>query len=261
MNKKDFSHYELVQWRKLQTWQRKMEQPQSKTSRFSKNIQNKINRLIPQKIHDALTTIIRKMVETVLFTSEFVRPPIILSSTLESRETAVARRMEFYRTTAAAEGGITGWGGFLAAMADFPLLLTIKLKFLFDIASMYGYDTNKLSERIYLLYVFQLAFPSPDRKINTLTHLSLWAQFPETLPAGTADFEWYQFQQDYRDYLDLAKLLQMIPGIGAGVGLVVNYKLLGQLYETATMCYRMRWLADKSRRTLLSGKTDGEFHL
>lgn len=247
MNKAHFTHYELVQWRKVQTWQRQMAKPQSGTSHFSKKIQTKINKLIPQKIHDGLTLLIRKMVETVLFTSEFVKPPVLLSSSMESREMAIAQRMEYYRTTAAAKGGITGWGGFLAALADFPALLTIKLKFLFDIAAMYGYDTSKLSERIYLLHVFQLAFPSPVRKANTLTHLSVWATFPESLPVSTIDFDWYQFQQDYRDYLDLAKLLQMVPGIGAGVGLVVNYKLLSQLYDTATMCYRMRWLSDHSR--------------
>ena len=31
-------------------------------------------------------------------------------------------------------------------------------------------------------------------------------------------FDWRTFQQEYRDYIDLAKLAQMLPGVGAVVG-------------------------------------------
>jgi len=44
------------------------------------------------------------------------------------------------------------------------------------------------------------------------------------------------FQQEYRDYLDLAKLLQFIPIIGAAFGAYANYKLLDELGETAMNC-------------------------
>ena len=39
---------------------------------------------------------------------------------------------------------------------------------------------------------------------------------------------------------DLAKLLQFIPVIGAVFGAYANYKLLGELGETAVNAYRLR---------------------
>ena len=54
------------------------------------------------------------------------------------------------------------------------------------------------------------------------------------------DFDWRRFQLEYRDYIDLAKLAQLIPVIGAPVGAVVNYRLVDQLGRTATNAYRMR---------------------
>ena len=47
-------------------------------------------------------------------------------------------------------------------------------------------------------------------------------------------------QLEYRDYIDLAKMAQLIPGIGAVVGVVVNYKLIKKLGTTAMNAYRMR---------------------
>ena len=56
-------------------------------------------------------------------------------------------------------------------------------------------------------------------------------------------FDWRKFQQEYRDYIDLAKLVQMIPVVGAPIGALVNWKLLERLGRTAMNSYRMRWLA------------------
>jgi hypothetical protein len=58
-------------------------------------------------------------------------------------------------------------------------------------------------------------------------------------------FDWRTFQQEYRDYIDLAKLMQLVPGIGAVVGAVANFRLMDKLGETAVNAYRMRVLKDK----------------
>ncbi|NLV88207.1 MAG: EcsC family protein [Tissierellia bacterium] len=55
-------------------------------------------------------------------------------------------------------------------------------------------------------------------------------------------FDWRTFQQEYRDYIDLAKLAQMLPGVGAVVGFFTNGKLIHKLGETAMNSYRMRIL-------------------
>jgi hypothetical protein len=52
--------------------------------------------------------------------------------------------------------------------------------------------------------------------------------------------DWRKFQQEYRDYIDLAKLLQLVPGIGAVVGAYVNHTLTNKLGDTALQAYRMR---------------------
>ena len=54
--------------------------------------------------------------------------------------------------------------------------------------------------------------------------------------------DWYVFQQEYRDHIDLVKMLQLIPGFGAIVGAYANYNLLDQLGETAMNAYRMRYM-------------------
>lgn len=239
--------YELQQQRKLRHWQKRLQARPGRMSIWSKRLQNRFNRMIPQQVHDTITTIIRKVVEGVLLSSNYLKPVIGDYATLEEREKAILKRLDYYRTTAAAEGGITGMGGVISAMADFPALLAIKLKFLHDLAELYGHDTTRLGERIFLLKVFQLAFSNPERRTETYEHIAALATGQLEQPHPDAGFEWYHFQQDYRDYLDVAKLLQMIPVVGAAVGVVVNYRLLNQLCETAMMCYRMRWLANVAK--------------
>ena len=67
-----------------------------------------------------------------------------------------------------------------------------------------------------------------------------WKEKAQHLPADINEFDWRNFQQEYRDYIDLAKMAQLIPVIGAAVGLVVNYRLLKKLGKTAMNAYRMR---------------------
>ena len=54
-------------------------------------------------------------------------------------------------------------------------------------------------------------------------------------------FDWRSFQQEYRDFIDIAKLLQLIPGVGAAVGAYVNHKYTQKLGQTAINAYRLRW--------------------
>ena len=68
-----------------------------------------------------------------------------------------------------------------------------------------------------------------------------WNEYSETLPEKILDFDWQTFQQEYRDYIDLAKLAQLVPVIGAAVGAVANYQLIKKLGETAKNAYRTRY--------------------
>jgi hypothetical protein len=239
------SLYELQQLRKLKAWQRTMKSAPGLFNKLTARVQKKINAYIPQKVHDSITLVIKKMIEGVLFTSEFIKPAISQHRDLEDIERSVTTRLEYYRSSAAVEGGVTGFSGILGSLADFPILIGIKIKFLFDVAAVYGYDTSDLKERVYLLHIFQLAFSNPTHRAGVFQKLAGWASNSETIPGDIHGIDWQNFQQQYRDYIDLAKMAQMLPGIGAAVGLVVNYRLLNQLGNTAIMCYRMRWFAEK----------------
>ncbi len=204
-----------------------------------------MNRFIPNRIHAVITATIKQMTRAVLFGAGYLTKVPVEGKTLTQRDAAVARRIEFYKKTSAAEGGVTGAGGFLLGLADFPILLSLKMKMLFEIASLYGFSVSDYRERVYILYVFQLAFSSQERRQIVYQHVANWEEHSRQLPDDINQFDWLTFQQEYRDYIDLAKMAQLIPGIGAAVGVVVNYRLVGQLGRTAMNAYRMRLLQEK----------------
>ena len=211
-------------------------------NKASKRLQTKINRLIPEKAHEVITTVIKKMIQAVLFGARHTTSQPLQNASLAVRETLVTDKINVYRKTAAVEGGLTGAGGLLWGLADFPLLIGVKLKLLFEIAALYGYSTGDYKERLYLLYIFQLAFSSHEHRRNVFLKMQNWNEQP--LPPNPGDFDWRTLQQEYRDYIDIAKMAQLVPLIGAPVGFVVNYRLVKKLGRTAMNAYRMRWFDD-----------------
>ena len=235
--------YEQAVRTELTRWQQAMQKPPSTFGRFSTALQRRVNRIIPQKVHAIVTATIKQMTRAVLFGAEFLSRSPVEGQTLTQRDAAVARRIEFYKKTSAAEGGVTGAGGFLLGLADFPILLALKMKMLFEIASLYGFSVSDYRERVFILYIFQLAFSSQERRQEVYRYVANWPEHSRQLPDDIHQFNWLTFQQEYRDYIDLAKMAQLIPGIGAAVGIVVNYRLVNQLGRTAMNAYRMRLLA------------------
>ena len=69
-----------------------------------------------------------------------------------------------------------------------------------------------------------------------------WDEKSKDLPKDINQFDWRNFQQEYRDYLDIAKMAQLMPAIGAPVGIVVNNRLIKKLGVTAMNAYRMRMI-------------------
>lgn len=224
----------------LKRWQREMTRNPSLVGRLSKRVQNKVNSWIPEKVHVAITATIREMIRAVLFGSKYTAAKPLPHQSFEAREAAILERIRSYRNTAAIEGGITGAGGILLGLADFPVLLGIKLKLLFDIASMYGFDVKDYRERVYILYILQLAFSSQQHRKKIYAQMIEWESRKLLLPPTLEEFDWRSLQQEYRDYLDIAKMAQLVPIIGAPVGVIVNYRLLKKLGITAMNAYRMR---------------------
>ena len=236
--------------RELTAWQKKMLRRPSIAGKLSKSLQDKINSYIPKKVHNAITTTIKQMVRAVLFGSKYTVPKKNNFSSIEETENAILQKINNYKKTAAVEGGITGAGGILLGFVDFPVLLGIKIKLLFDIAAMYGFDVKDYRERLYILHIFQLAFSSQQHRRAVYEEIANWQQKIQQLPDDIHAFNWYHFQQEYRDYIDLAKMAQLIPGIGAVVGVVVNYQLIKKLGNTAMNAYRMRLLISPDQTKL-----------
>ena len=211
-------------------------------NRLAKRMQTKVNSWIPERVHKAITATIKQMIRAVLFGAKFTTSDPMKENDLAITELLVAERIKFYRNTAAVEGGITGAGGLLLGLADFPILLAIKIKFLYDIAAVYGFDLDDYKERVYLLHIFELAFSSHAHRKSIYLKMENWDQKSKEFPADIHQFDWRNFQQEYRDYIDLAKMAQLVPVIGAPVGILVNYRLIRKLGKTAMTAYRMRLL-------------------
>ncbi|MGG1632191.1 EcsC family protein [Rossellomorea sp. NRS-1567] len=225
----------------LDSWKRKFSRKSSIFQRVSKQAQTKVNQWIPEKAHNVVTESIKKMVEVTLKGSGWVPlQQVSVKSSLKAREALMKERMEFYRKAATIEGAGTGAGGIFLGLADFPLLLSIKMKFLSECSAIHGYDTKQYEERLFLLYVFQLAFSSDSHKKHVLDIIENWDVEKEKLK----ELDWRTFQQEYRDYIDFVKLFQLIPGVGAVVGAYANYQLLDQLGEVAKYAYRIRYFHD-----------------
>jgi uncharacterized protein (DUF697 family) len=235
--------YEKKAFLLLNDWKQKMQKKPSLTNRIAKGIQNKINNIIPEKVHKVITVTIEKMVKAVLFGAKYTTTDkLATNASLQLRESYIKRQINFYQKTATIEGAITGTGGILMGFAEFPVLIGIKMKLLFNIATLYGFNVKDYKERLYILYIFQLTYSSQQRRNEIYCLLQNWESYSILLPADADEFDWRTFQQEYRDYIDLAKMAQLIPVIGAAVGAIANYHLIAQLGETAMNCYRMRML-------------------
>jgi hypothetical protein len=235
------SAYDTQALEELRRWQYDMQRGPGLWNRATSGVQRKINSYIPEKVHASVTAVIKQMTQGVLSGSNYTASPPVAEGSLEEREVRVRAAIDRYRKTAAVEGGITGAGGILLGLADFPLLLGIKLKLLFEIAALYGFSGEDYRERLYLLHIFQLAFSSDAHRADVYQKIQRWHEQSSHLPNSLDDFDWRKFQQEYRDYIDLAKLAQLVPVIGAPVGVIVNNRLLKKLGATAMNAYRMRW--------------------
>ncbi len=224
----------------LLKWQKKIKDKASIIDKGTKGIQNHINGILPEKYHQIMTEMIKHLVQAVLFGAEYISSSPYKKLALIEQDDYLKEKTKFYSNLAMLEGAGTGAGGILLGLIDFPLLLSIKMKFLYETAAIYGFDTNNYKERLYVLFIFQLAFSSKEKAREVFIKMENWEEYVKTLPYELDAFDWRTFQQEYRDYLDLAKLLQLIPGIGALFGAYANIKLIGKLSIAAKYAYHMR---------------------
>lgn len=223
----------------LLKWRQQVLKKSNIFSRSTKKMQTKMNQFIPEKVHNVITESMKAMVKTTLVGSNLVtNKEQAAGLTLFERDQKLQDKLSLYRKTAVVEGAGTGAGGILLGLADFPLLLSIKMKFLFEAAAIYSFDTRNYDERLFLLHVFSLAFSNDSARHENFAAIEYWDDYKKQID----DVDWKHFQQQYRDHIDIVKMLQLVPGFGAVVGAFANYNLLDQLGTTAMNCYRLRYL-------------------
>jgi hypothetical protein len=215
--------------------------PPGVLDKAARGVQGRINRIIPEQVHATITSLIERMTRTILTGADITTGRPLIGASLAERDRRALAAIENYRATAAVEGGVAGAGGFWLALADFPALLVIKIKLLFDLSAIYGHEADRFEERLFVLALFQLAFSGAEHRAEVFHGLEGWDDREH--PADFEHFDWRTFQREYRDYIDLAKMAQLIPIVGAPIGAFVNWRLLERLGETAMNGYRMRWLA------------------
>ena len=224
--------------KELKSWEKQMMKRPRLTNRASKALQVRIQKLVPKKAQDIITASVKGMVNTVMTGSSLLTKTETASNpTLAESDYLVEQKYALYYKTAIAQGVGFGLGGILINLADLPALMTIKVKFLFDCAKLYGYDVNLESERMFMMYVFQLAFCSDQRRLDVFPIIKNWDK-----QADSITIDWERLQMEYRDYLDIAKLLQLLPVVGAIAGGAANHSLMNKLKITAVNCYRYRLL-------------------
>ncbi|UUZ89590.1 EcsC family protein [Paenibacillus sp. P25] len=247
-----FTVYEQQIDKQLALWEKKPLKPAGFLEKTSKAVQTRINQAIPEKVHTTITAAVKGIVQTALFSMDYMpkREPLDYG-TLAYRDHQAEDLISLYKKLAAAEGAGTGAGGILLGLADFPILIGIKMKFLFELAHIYGWSTRDYRERLFILHVFQLAFSSQEKKPSLLRSIKEWRETAFALPPADSyvkHIDWQQLQQEYRDTIDFRKMLQLVPGIGAVVGAWANYGLLEELGEAGMNCYRLRWLQEAALR-------------
>jgi hypothetical protein len=232
--------------KELNHWHKDITKRANLFTRMSQGVQTKMRGMVPQKLQDTITTTFEKFIKTFMAGSElFGFAECTDDLSLAERDYLVMKSFETFDKTAVIEGAATGAGGFLVGLADLPALLGIKIMFLAKSAKLYGYNPDEPAERLFMLYVFQLAFSGTTHQQSCFDTLTKWDS------SSLRSIDWEKLQVEYRDYLDIAKLLQMMPVIGAPVGAIANQRLMKRLLEYTMNAYRMRILKKQWHTTLL----------
>lgn len=229
--------YEKQIDKELNQWYREIKKDAGFLQRSSDQLQKQTQKMVPAKIQNTITSVMETLTEAIMNGSGLLTVRADTSGmSLAERDYLVLRSFRTYRNTATVQGAGFGMGGLLLGMADLPVLMSIKLKFMFDAAKLYGYDPECLEERLYLLHIFQLAFSGKEHQLQIFKILEDWQN------ADYYGINWEKLQIEYRDYLDFAKLLQLLPVVGSVAGGTANFRLMNRLRDTVMNCYRMRIL-------------------
>ena len=157
---------------------------------------------------------------------------------------------------AAIEGGGTGLGGATLIAADIPLLFTINLRLLQQIAASYGFPMGSPEYRSLVLGIYNAASAgSQQAKNDAMREISVAAavfahdgSYRGRAPSNTLRDQARNLPREIAKNLVNRKLAQTIPLAGAAVGAGVNYWFTSEVSRTTCMLCRALYLEHKERR-------------
>jgi hypothetical protein len=179
-------------------------------------------------------------------------PEDIREVPLEELERVVGYTSAKYKSMAFAEGGAAGVTGAAGIGADIPALVGIALRAVNEYATYYGCDIDREHERAVALNVLMAASSvsqtSKQAALAELTKVSMkvakkktWKELEKHLSVKAIK----KLAEKLGIRLTKAKLGQVIPVIGAGVGGGYHAWYVSAVTETARMTYRERYLVNK----------------
>ncbi|WP_342536947.1 EcsC family protein [Sporosarcina sp. FSL K6-3508] len=157
------------------------------------------------------------------------------------------------------QGAGTGIGGVFTLSIDIPLLLSLQLKTLQDIAICYGYDPNIKEERLFVVKCMQYVSADIVGKQAILTQLSQFDSPDDALKREIlSELQgWREVFFSYRDQLGWKKFFQMIPIAGLVFGAFINRSAVNDIAEAGKMLYRKRRIVE--RLDILHDSSDSLF--
>lgn len=155
---------------------------------------------------------------------------------------------------AAVEGGGTGLGGLVLIAADIPLLFTINLRMIQQIAACYGFVLSGPAYRPLVLSVFNVAATGGrESKSSAVREVSVAAaafanelEYKGRVRGSFKDQNRHVPREIVKNLLG-RKLAQAIPIAGAAVGAGVNYWFTQETANAAYMLFRALYIERKER--------------
>lgn len=145
------------------------------------------------------------------------------------------------------QGASTGVGGFLTLSLDIPLLLSMQIKLLQDIAICHGYNPDDKKERIFIIKCLQFVSADIVGKKAILQQLAEYNATSEKVQREVIlEMQgWREAIYTYRDSFGWKKLFQMVPVFGIIFGAFSNRSTIQDVAEAGEMFYRKRVVMER----------------
>lgn len=179
-------------------------------------------------------------------------PADVTSLRLEEIDKIVGFLAAKYKGFAGVEGAAAGLIGLPGIIADIPALVTVNLRAIGEYATYYGFDVAVQQERLFAMNVLGLASSPKDAAKHVAMAELVKISRAVAMRKTWATLEEHAFVQLIQQIaravgirMTKAKLAQVVPAVGAAVGLGFNAYFTARVCDAAYYLYRERFLAEQ----------------